>query len=79
MKNRLKRELKLFGVTLEKFSKADTRRVGGDGTLYRWYTVREGQLVGRFETLSQVEQLTWVAALFSQTGISKASLGLEED
>ena len=46
------------GISLEKFSYGDTRRVRGDGTVYRWYTASEGRLKSKFRTLAEVENWT---------------------
>jgi hypothetical protein len=43
--------------SLEKFSAGDTRRVGGDGTIFSWYTAKRGEgRIRKFRTLKEVEQ-----------------------
>ena len=54
-KAKLENALEEYGISLEKFSYGDTRRVGGDGTVFRWYTARDGGLLAPFRTLAEVE------------------------
>jgi hypothetical protein len=57
-KAKLEKALEEKGISLEKFSYGDTRRVGGDGTVFRWYTARDGGLLAPFRTLAEVENWT---------------------
>ena len=41
--------------SLEKFSAGDTRRLEGDGAIFRWYIAGEGRLRTKFKTLKEVE------------------------
>lgn len=57
-KAKLENALGEHGISLEKFWVGDTRRVGGDGTIFRWYTASEGRLKSKFRTLAEVENWT---------------------
>jgi len=54
-KAKLEKALEEKGISLEKFWVGDTRRVRGDGTVFRWYTASEGRLKSKFRTLAEVE------------------------
>ena len=57
-KAKMVKALEAHGISLEKFWVGDTLRVGGDGTIFRWYTASEGRLKSKFQTLAEVENWT---------------------
>jgi hypothetical protein len=65
-KAKLVNALEEYGISLEKFSVGDTRRVGGGGTIFRWYTASEGRLKSKFRTLAEVEN--WTDAVLVPVG-----------
>ena len=57
-KAKLENALGEYGISLEKFWVGDTRRVGGDGTIFRWYTAVDNIGGMKFRTLAEVEDWT---------------------
>ena len=52
------KEFNAKGYNLERFTTSDTRRIGPEGEIYKFYVAREGQLVKKFEHIDEAGQ--WI-------------------